>query len=349
MNLLQKLIEKNNLTKEEAMAMMSQIMNGSCSTGQMAALLVALKMKGETREEIAAFAEVMRENARRIMPKVDRQRLVDTCGTGGDSSNTFNISTTAAFIAAGAEVKIAKHGNRSVSSSCGSADVLEQLGVKMLEPPNVETCIEKIGIGFMFAPYFHPAMKHVAPVRKELGVRTVFNILGPLTNPAGAQAQILGVFDPLLIPTMADALAKLSTKRALVVHSDGMDEIGLGRTKIAELKNGSVEEYELDGSEFGFKQTEIPKASSKEESARILLDVLHGKNDAAKDVATLNAAGAIYVGGMANSIEQGIGKASDSIDSGNALAKLEQMIKFGDVKNENCLLNLNQNLDKVEK
>ena len=330
--MLQTLIERNDLTSEDARRLMNGILEGTYTSAQISALLIALKLKGETKDEIAAFAKIMREKAVYIRPKIDN--LVDTCGTGGDASNTFNISTTAAFIAAGSGVKIAKHGNRSVSSNCGSADVLEQLGAKILEPKKVEKCIEEVGIGFMFAPYFHPAMKQVTQIRKELGVRTVFNILGPLTNPASAHAHVLGVFDPHLIQIMADILAELGTKRAMVVHSEGIDEIGLGKTNVAELKKGSVERYVLDGNEFGFKLAEIPKAASKEESARIMLAVLNGTAGASRDIAVLNAAAAIYIGGAAKSMEEGVDRAINSIDSGSAMETLRKFVKFGDEENE---------------
>lgn len=325
--ILQKLLEKNNLTKEEARNVMENMMDSSYEPVTVAALLVALRMKGESTEEIGEFAKVMRERAIKIEPKVET--LVDTCGTGGDASHTFNISTTAAFIAAGVGVKIAKHGNRSVSNSCGSADVLEQLGVQMLHPKEVEKCIEKIGIGFMFAPYFHPAMKNVAPVRKVLGVKTVFNILGPLTNPAGAQAQLLGVYDFKLGPIMANVLSDLGTKRAMMVHSDGMDEMGLGKTKICELKNKNIEEYEMNGSEFGFEIGPIPKITSKEDGAKMMKEVLGGRDSPARDIAIMNAAGAIYVSGTANSMENAIALAEKAIDNKKAMKKLEELKNFG--------------------
>ncbi|MFH1520739.1 MAG: anthranilate phosphoribosyltransferase [Candidatus Micrarchaeota archaeon] len=328
MNILQKLIERKELTSQEARALMNGLMKGDYTNSKAAALLTALRIKGENKEEIVEFARVMRENAITIHPKV--HDLVDTCGTGGDSTNSFNISTTAAFVAAGAGVKIAKHGNRSVSSSCGSADVLEQLGAKMLQPNEVEKCIEKIGIGFMFAPYFHPSMKNVAIVRKELGIRTVFNILGPLTNPAGANAQILGVFDQKLSKMMADVLGELGVKRAFIVNSNGMDEIGLGITKICELKDGKTTEYEINGKEFGFETREMAAVQSKEEGAKIITDVLNGEKGAARDITILNAAGAIYVSGKVDSFANSIEYATNSIDSGNAMKKLEEIIKFGE-------------------
>lgn len=326
MELLKKIASGQNLTGTEAEAVMEGMISGSFTSSQTAALLVSLKMKGETDGEIVSFARVMRKRAVKISPKAGR--LVDTCGTGGDSSHTFNISTCAGIIAAGAGVRIAKHGNRSVSSKSGSADVLEALGVRLLEPAAVEKCIGKIGFGFMFAPYFHPAMKNVAGVRKELGVRTVFNILGPLTNPAEAHAQLLGVFDGATAAKLARVLALLGTEHSLVVHSEGMDEIGLGATNIYEVKRAEVMNYTLEASKFGFERRGIPKASSVQESADILLGVLGGKKGAARDVALLNAAAAIYVGGKADSLENGIGRAEEAIDSGKAMEKLEKLRQF---------------------
>jgi anthranilate phosphoribosyltransferase len=324
--LLQKITERKGLAPAEARSAMDRIMGGSSTPAQTAAFLVALKMKGETREEVAAFAEAMRAKAVNIRPS--REPLVDTCGTGGDSSGTFNISTAAAIIAAGSGVAVAKHGNRAVSGKSGSADVLEELGVGMHKPDDVRRCIDEAGIGFMFAPFFHPAMKNVAEVRRELGIRTVFNILGPLTNPAGAGAQVLGVYDPELTGTMADVLMRLGAKRALVVHSEGMDEIGLGTTKISELRDGRVETRIIDASEFGIDRADVPRADSKEESARIILDVLRAKLGPARDIAALNAAAAIYVGGIAESIADGLARACRAIDSTAAFGKLEELRNF---------------------
>lgn len=323
---LQKLVNRENLSAEEAEAMMDAKMKNLYTPAQVAALLVALKMKGESIEEISSFAKVMRKNAVRINPKV--KMLVDTCGTGGDFFSTFNISTASAFVVAGAGISVAKHGNKSISSKCGSADVIEAFGGKMLLPLQVERCIEEIGIGFMFAPFFHPAMKNVAPIRKELGIRTVFNILGPLTNPANANVQLIGVYDPLLTEIIAQTLNLLGTEHALVVHSEGMDEIGLGKTKISELKNGKIENYILDASEFGFVKNEIPRVNSDLESAEIIKNVLNGKKSGARDVVLLNSAAAIYVGGKAKNINEGIEIAKHSIDSGNAAEKLNQFILF---------------------
>ena len=326
MEFLKKLSAGQSLSAEEAEQAMEGIISGSFTPAQSAGMLVALKMKGETEEEIAAFARVMRKHAVRIAPKASR--LVDTCGTGGDSLHTFNISTAAALIACGAGVAIAKHGNRSVSGKSGSADVLEALGAKILQPKQVEDCIGKTGFGFMFAPYFHPAMKNVMPVRKELGIRTVFNILGPLTNPAGAHAQLLGVFDAGAAEKMAKVLCMLGTEHALVVHSRGMDEIGLGETQVFEVKDGKVAAYVLDAAKLGFASREIPKAHSAQESAKIILGVLQGEGGAARDISLLNAAAAIYVSGKAGSIEAGLRMAEQSIDAGKAMEKLEQIRGF---------------------
>jgi len=326
MDLLGKLMKNENLLPAEAEAAMEGMASGAFTPVQTAGLLVALSMKGETEEEIAAFAKVMRKHANAIKPK--HGHLVDTCGTGGDSSHTFNVSTVAGIVAAGAGVAIAKHGNRSVSGVCGSADLLLQLGVKMMEPPQVEKCINEVGFGFMFAPYFHPAMKNVMPVRKELGVRTVFNILGPLSNPAGAHAQVLGVFDEKLLGKFARVLSMLGTKHALVVNSGGIDEIGLGRTKICELRGGKIENYEINASDFGFIENKIPVVKSKEEAVEVALSVLAGKEGAARDVAALNAAAAIYVGGKAESIKDGIALAEQSIDSGKAKDLLQKLRDF---------------------
>ena len=326
MELIKKLSAGKDLGRQEAEEAMEGMISGSFTPVQSAGILMALKMKGETEEEIAAFAEVMRRHAVKIAPK--GERLVDTCGTGGDSSHTFNISTCAGIIAAGAGVQIAKHGNRSMSSKSGSADVLEALGVKLLEPAAVEKCIEKIGFGFMFAQYFHPAMKNVAPVRKELGVRTVFNVLGPLTNPAGAHAQLLGVFDAKYAEKMAHVLAILGTEHAIVVHSDGLDEIGLGKTQAWEVKKGECFSYELEASKLELERREVPRVQSAKESADIIVGVLEGKTGAARDVSLLNAAAAIYVGGKAGSIEQGLKMAGEAVDSGKAMGVLENLRKF---------------------
>ena len=327
MEILKKLVEGRDLSAHEAGELMEGIMGGALTHAQMAGALVALRMKGETPEEISEFARVMRKHAASIHPKAGM--LADTCGTGGDSSHTFNVSTAAAIVACAAGVAVAKHGNRSVSSKCGSADVLEALGVKMLPPEKAEECINRTGFGFMFAPYFHPAMKNVMPVRKELGVRTVFNVLGPLTNPAGAQAQVLGVFDAGLLEKLADVLLLLGTKHSLVVHADGLDEIGLGKTSVREIREGKIREFVLDAQELGFENRKIPTCASKEESAKILLDVLSGKETgAALDAVLVNAGAAIYVAGKAGTIGKGVELAREAVASGKASAKLEEIRKF---------------------
>ena len=296
---------------------------------QIGALLAAMRAKGETEAEIAGFAEGMRDAARTIEP--DRAGLVDTCGTGGDDYDTINVSTTSAIVAAGAGVPIAKHGNYSVSSSSGSADVLEVAGVDVdAEPPAVEATIERDGIGFMLAPVFHPAMKAVIGPRKELGMRTVFNILGPLTNPADAEAQVLGVYDPELVPVLAEALARLDVERALVVHGDGLDEIGIhGETTVAEVTGDSISEYTITPEDIGLETHDIEAVSggSPEENAADLRGIVSGEVTGAKqDIILANAGAAIYVAGVADSHEEGVELARQAIESGDAAAKLEDLI-----------------------
>ncbi len=327
METLEKLVGGEDLDGPEAEALLRGMMEGRLSPAVSAAALVALRMKGESEGEIAALAREMRRHAKRIMPAVSG--LVDTCGTGGDSLGTMNVSTVAAIIAAGAGVPVAKHGNRSVSGKSGSFDLLEKLGVKPLEPKAVERSIEKTGIGFMFAPLFHPAMKNVAPVRKELGIRTVFNLLGPLANPAGAQNQLVGVCKPGLTKVFANVLRELGAERALVVHGEGADELCLGRSVVSELRDGRVETYEVDAAEFGLMRGEIPRVSSPEESADIAMGVLGGAKGAARDVCLLNAGAAVYVGGKAGSIREGVERAGRAVDSGKALSKLREAAAFG--------------------
>ncbi|WP_117364129.1 anthranilate phosphoribosyltransferase [Natrarchaeobaculum sulfurireducens] len=295
---------------------------------QIGALLAALRAKGETEAEIAGFAEGMREAARTIEP--DREPLVDTCGTGGDDYDTINVSTTSAIVAAGAGVPIAKHGNYSVSSSSGSADVLEEVGVNVeAEPAAVEAAIEADGIGFMLAPVFHPAMKAVIGPRKELGMRTVFNVLGPLTNPAGADAQVIGVYDPELVPVLADALARMDVERALVVHGSGTDEIAIhGETIAAEVDGESVEQYTLEPADFGLEVHSITDIAggSPTENAADMRGIVDGDVTGAKrDVILVNAGAAIYVSGEADSLEEGAEIAREAIETGTAAAKLERL------------------------
>ncbi|AUV82604.1 anthranilate phosphoribosyltransferase [Salinigranum rubrum] len=295
---------------------------------QIGALLAALRAKGETETEIAGFAQGMRDAARTIDP--DRRPLVDTCGTGGDDYSTINVSTTSAIVAAGAGVAVAKHGNYSVSSSSGSADVLEVAGVDVdAEPPLVEEAIERDGIGFMLAPVFHPAMKAVIGPRKELGMRTLFNVLGPLTNPAGAEAQVLGVYDEALVPVIARALAHMPVERALVVHGAGMDEIGLhGETCVAEVSGSEIEEYTLVPEDIGLESAPVDAVSggSPEANAADLRGIVAGKVDGAKrDIILANAGAAVYVAGLAESIEEGVEEARASIEDGHAAAKLDDL------------------------
>jgi len=328
-SVLQKLLTKEDLSREEARAAMLEIMEGKSSPAQIAAFLVALRMKGETVEETTGFAEAMREKMTPVTPKA--RPLVDTCGTGGDGAKTFNISTTAAFIAAGAGASIAKHGNRAVSSPCGSADVLEALGVAInLSPEQIADCIDEVGIGFMFAPSMHPAMKYAAPVRKELGVRTVFNLLGPLANPALAQAQVLGVYASPLTESHAGVLKNLGSRRALVVHGlDGLDEITTtGPTQISELTEGEVYTYHFSPQDYGLTRAD-PKdlgcGGDAQENARILLAVLEGKPGPKRDIVLLNAAAALIAADLAKDFKQGLTLAAEAIDSGKARAKLQAL------------------------
>lgn len=335
---IRKLIEMRDLTEGEAEAAMKCIMSGEATQAQIGSFLTALRMKGETIEEITAFARVMREFAARITPKVD-DILVDTCGTGGDKVKTFNISTAAMFVAAGAGIRIAKHGNRSVTSKAGSADVIEAMGVRIdLPPDEVQRCIESIGIGFMFAPRFHGAMKYATPVRREMGIRTVFNILGPLTNPASAQAQVMGVFDGALTEKLAHVLGRLGCKRAVVVHGlDGLDEIStLGETQISELKDGKVRTFKLKPEDLGIKRTSVETIAGKdlEENVRMLIRVLRGEQGPRRDIVLLNAAAAMVVGGKARDLRQGLAIAAGTIDSGRAYEKVAQLVEAtaGDIQ-----------------
>ncbi len=313
---------------------MKEIMSGGATNTQIAAFLTALRMKGEKVAEITALTEVMKEFCSRIRPKVDG-RLVDTCGTGGDKIKTFNISTTAAFVVAGAGVPVAKHGNRSVTSKCGSADVLEKLGLNLnLEPKEVESAIETVGIGFMFAPAFHPAMKYAIGPRREIRIRTVFNVLGPLTNPANANAQLLGVYDPKLIEPLAYTLKNLGCQEAMVVHGlDGMDEIStIGKTAVAWLKEGEVTVLEATPEDFGVKPTtpERIKGTTAEESGEITFKILNGhfyNDDPRADIVLVNASAAIIVGGKAEDFLGGMEVAHESIRSGAAYKKLKALIK----------------------
>jgi len=328
---IKKVVEKQNLNRDEAVAVMEEIMSGQATPAQIASFITGLRMKGETVEEIVGFARVMREHATPIRP--DQVELLDTCGTGGDVSHTFNISTVTAFVAAGAGVKVAKHGNRSVSSHCGSADVMEALGVKIeLPPEKIEACIDQVGIGFMFAPLLHQAMKYAIGPRREIGIRTVFNILGPLTNPARATYQILGVFNPDLTETIAQVLGDLGVKHALVVHgADGLDELSTtGENKISEMANGKVNTYRLNPKQLGLPLATLDdlKGGSIEENVQIVRSILSGEKGPRRDVVLLNSAAALIAAERAGNFNEGLGLASQSIDSGAALEKLEKLVEF---------------------
>lgn len=328
-DVLQQLLNRQDLTHAQMLDIMRQVMQGELTPAQIAGLLIGLRMKGETVEEISAAAQVMRELSTKVVIK-DTAHLVDTCGTGGDGIQTFNVSTVSAFVAAAAGAKVAKHGGRSVSSTCGSADVLEALGVSVnLAPQQVADAVGEIGIGFMFAPNHHSAMKHAAPVRRELGVRTLFNLLGPMTNPAGAKRQVMGVFHKDLTGLLARVLQRLGSEHVMVVHgADGMDEISFtGDTYVAELKDGEVREYVLNPTRFGMPIQALQAIRIKDanESRAMVLDVLAGKAGPARDIVLLNAGAAIYVSGVVDSIEAGIARAAEVIDSGAARHKLDQL------------------------
>jgi len=323
-----KLLRQESLTADEAAEVMTTIMDGEATPAQIASLLTALRMKGESVEEIAGFARVMREKAVRIHPK--RAPLVDTCGTGGDRLKTFNISTAAAFVVAGAGVAVAKHGNRSVTSKSGSADVLEELGVSLSVPPeSVEACIEQIGIGFLFAQRFHPAMKYAAPVRREIGIRTVFNILGPLTNPAGADCQVIGVYDPDLTESLARVLGLLGSRRAFVVHGMlGLDEWSTaGATRVSELRDGEVTTRFYTASSFGLPEAtpEALAGGPPVENADVMQRLFRGEGGPKRDIVMLNAAAALVAAGQAKDIPDGLQQAAVSLDSGAALEKLQAL------------------------
>ncbi|MBI3902209.1 MAG: anthranilate phosphoribosyltransferase [Nitrosomonadales bacterium] len=328
---LKRIIEHREIFHDEMVSLMRQIMGGEVSPVMIAAIITGLRVKKETIGEIAAAAQVMRELSAKVEVP-DGGTLVDTCGTGGDGVHSFNISTTAAFVAAAAGVRIAKHGGRSVSSQSGSADVLEALGVNInLTPEQTARCIAEAGFGFMFAPNYHSAMKHAAPVRKELGVRTLFNILGPLTNPAGAKQQLMGVFHADLVGIQARVLQRLGSTRVLVVHGeDGMDEITItGNTLVAELKDGEVREYSIHPQQFGLRSASLHDiaAASAQESCDMLLGVLDGKHGPARDIVLLNAGATIYLAGLAGTLEEGVRKAAEAIASGAAKNKLVQLIQ----------------------
>jgi len=329
---LARVIEHREIFYDEMLGLMRQIMAGEMSPVLMAALITGLRVKKETIGEIAAAATVMREFATKVSV-ADTTHLVDTCGTGGDTAHTFNISTAAAFVAAAAGARVAKHGGRSVSSKSGSADVLESLGVNIgLAPAAVAQSIAEVGLGFMFAPNFHGAMKHAAPVRRELGIRTLFNILGPLTNPAGAPNQVLGVFHPDLVGIQARVLQRLGARHALVVHGrDGLDEITLsGETLVGELRDGEVHEYTLHPAQFGLAEQPLDalRVDGVEASRARVLEVLDNVAGPARDIVVLNAGAAIYAAGVAGSLAEGVERANAAIASGAAKAKLQALVAF---------------------
>lgn len=331
-----------SLSRDDARAVMSEVLTGKCTDAQIAALLVALHMKGETVEEIVGFAEAIRaaaaplslsENSTIDISGTERDALVDTCGTGGDASGTFNISTATALVAAGAGVRVAKHGNRSVTSKCGSADVMEALGVNIsLAPSGVAACLKTTGIAFLFAPAMHSAMKYVQPARRELRLRTVFNLLGPLTNPAHASAQVVGVYSDDLVEKLAEALSMLGLRRAMVVHgADGLDEITISNTtRVAEVRDGQVHSYEVTPEEFGIERAPIESISGGDaaENARIIQEILSGKKSPCRDVVLLNAAATLVAAGRTNHLSDAIPLAVGSIDSGAAREKLKALVEF---------------------
>jgi anthranilate phosphoribosyltransferase len=333
---------RQSLSRDEARVAMTEVLTGQCTDAQIAALLVALHMKGETVEEIVGFAEAIRAAAAPLAVSGDstidvsgteRDALVDTCGTGGDASGTFNISTATALVAAGAGVRVAKHGNRSVTSKCGSADVMEAVGVNISLPPSrVAECLKEVGIAFLFAPAMHSAMKYVQPARRELRLRTVFNLLGPLTNPARASAQVVGVYSDDLVEKLAEALSMLGLRRALVVHgSDGLDEITItGPTRVAEVRDGQVRSYEVTPEEFGLTRAPIKAIIGGDAAANagIIREVLGGKRSACRDVVLLNAAAALVAAGKSDHLHGALPLAAQSIDSGAAAGKLRALVEF---------------------
>ncbi len=326
-----KLIERQHLTEAEAEAVMQEIMEGQATPAQIAAYLTALRMNGETADEITGSARAMREKATRIRPR--DPVVVDTCGTGGDGGTTFNVSTTVAFVVAGAGITVAKHGNRAVSSRSGSADVLTCLGVRIdLLPEQVEACVNEIGIGFLFAPIFHGAMKHAVGPRQEIGVRTIFNLLGPLTNPAGATVQIVGVYEEGLCDLLANVLMRLGVRHCYVVHGmDGLDEITLtDRTRICEGKAGRLTSYLVEPRDFGFQRVRLKDLTGgdAEENARIIRDILSGREGPRQQLVQLNAAPALVACGKAATLQDGVALAQTIIRSGAAMDKLERLIKW---------------------
>ncbi len=319
--------DRQTLSEQDAWAAMGEIMDGGATPAQIAAFITALRMRGETVDEIAGFSRAMRERALRVIPRVDR--LVDVVGTGGDRVSTFNVSTTTAFVVAGAGGYVAKHGNRAVSRQSGSADVLEALGVNIqVAPETVQRCIEDIGIGFLFAPIYHSAMKHAAGPRKEIGIRTIFNILGPLANPAGASSLLVGTYDPSLVRIMAEVLGELGVRRAFVVHGDGMDEVTtMGKTQMAEMRDGRVYVTSVEPASLGITPPppEAIAGGTPQQNAEVTTGVLRGQLGPARDLVVLNAAAALVVAELAEDLPEGMALAGRSIDSGAAYEKLEEL------------------------
>ncbi len=334
------LVERRDLSRMEAAAAMEAIMSGAATNAQIAAFLTGLRMKGETVEELIGFAQVMRQKVVRIRTRgdevaaltgTDREMLIDTCGTGGDATGTFNVSTATAFVVAGAGLRVAKHGNRSVSSLCGSADVVEALGINLeLSPQKVGRCVDEVGVGFLYAPLLHTAMKHVMPARREMGIRTVFNMLGPLTNPAGANAQIIGVYAASLTEPLARVLAELGTIRAFVVHgADNLDEISnTGESRVSEVRDGTVRTFTVRPEDFGMPRATIAdlRGGDREQNAQIIRALLEGEPGPRRDIVLMNAAAALVAGGRARDLKEGVGLAAASIDAGEARGKLEALV-----------------------
>jgi len=328
---IEKAVKRIDLTEGQMREVFGEIMSGAATAAQIGAFLTALRMKGETVAEITGAAKVMRERSLHI--SAGKETIVDTCGTGGSLANTFNISTTAAFVVAGCGLKVAKHGNRSASSRCGSADLLEALGVKIdVSPDMVQRCLLEIGIGFLYAPLFHSAMKHASLPRKEIGIRTIFNILGPLSNPAGAANQVIGVYDVKLTDTLAEVLKNLGSKHAFVVHGmDSLDEITItGKTRVAELKNGRIRAYYVTPEKFGIKRSTLDEIEGADAvaNAGITMAVLKGEKTPRRDVVLMNASAALVAGSMARDFKSGVKMAAESIDSGRALDKLNRLIEI---------------------
>ena len=339
---IKKVVERSDLTEQEAEAVLEQIMAGECTDAQIASLLTAMRMKGETVDELTGFARVMRRKAASVKPAsttgsaiagTGREALIDTCGTGGDVSGSFNVSTATAFVVAGAGVRVAKHGNRSVSSLCGSIDVAEALGIKVdLPAEKIAACIDQVGIGFLFAQLLHSAMKYVATVRRQMVVRTIFNMLGPLTNPAGADSQLIGVYAPHLTEMMSTVLGRLGTNRAIVAHgADGMDEISItGSSRISELRNGGVTTYTISPEDVGLTRATLAdiQGGDASQNARLILDLLNGAGGPRRDIVLLNSAAALMASGKTSKMTDGLAMAADSIDSLRALHKLNDLVEF---------------------